>query len=139
MSELSRIGVAIEGDLLEQFDDLIAARGYASRSEAFRDLIREALVRQAAANDRTPVVGTLTLVYDHHQRRLSDRLTATQHDFHDRILSTLHVHLDHHHCLEVIVVRGPAGQVRRVADALISLKGVKHGQLMLTGAGLDDK
>jgi CopG family transcriptional regulator, nickel-responsive regulator len=132
MSELSRIGVAIDSDLLEAFDRLIAERGYASRSEAFRDMVRDALINQAAASDRTPVVGTITLVYDHHQRMLSDRLTAAQHEFHHAMLSTLHVHLDHDNCLEVVVVRGPAGQVRHVADTLISMKGVKHGRLTLT-------
>ena len=134
MGTLSRIGVAIESDLLDDFDALIERRGYASRSEAFRDLIRDAMVTEAAADERTPVVGTLTLVYDHHQRLLTERLTAAQHEVHDRILSTLHVHLDHHHCLEVIVVKGPAGQVRRVADSLISLKGVTHGRLTITKA-----
>jgi CopG family nickel-responsive transcriptional regulator len=133
MADLSRIGVAIDADLLEQFDHLIAQRGYGSRSEAFRDMIRDALIAQAAADDRTPVVGTITLVYDHHQRLLSDRLTAAQHEFHHAMLSTLHVHLDHDNCLEVIVVRGPAGEVRRVADLLIAMKGVKHGRLTLTG------
>jgi CopG family transcriptional regulator, nickel-responsive regulator len=132
MSDLSRIGVAIDADLLGQFDRLIGERGYGSRSEAFRDLIRDALITQAAESDDTPVVGTITLVYDHHQRMLSDRLTALQHDHHHAMLSTLHVHLDHDNCLEVIVVRGAAGHVRRVADALISMKGVTHGRLTLT-------
>ncbi len=132
MGELNRIGVAIESDLLDQFDVLVAERGYASRSEAFRDLIRDALVSRVAASDRSRVVGTITLVYDHHQRRLSDRLTAIQHEFHHSILSTLHVHLDHDNCLEVVVVRGRAGDVRRIADSLISMKGVKHGRLTLT-------
>jgi CopG family nickel-responsive transcriptional regulator len=132
MADLSRIGVAIDADLLGQFDRLIGDRGYGSRSEAFRDLIRDALITQAAESDDTPVVGTVTLVYDHHQRMLSDRLTAIQHEQHHAMLSTLHVHLDHDNCLEVIVVRGPAGRVRRVADALISTKGVTHGRLTLT-------
>jgi CopG family transcriptional regulator, nickel-responsive regulator len=134
MSDLSRIGVAIDADLLEQFDKLIAQRGYGSRSEAFRDMVRDALITQAAASDDTPVVGTITLVYNHHQRLLSDRLTSAQHDVHHAMLSTLHVHLDHDNCLEVIVVRGPAGEVRRVSDLLIAMKGVKHGRLTLTGA-----
>lgn len=132
MPDLSRIGVAIDADLLGQFDRLIGERGYGSRSEAFRDLIRDALVNEAAGSEDTPVVGTITLVYDHRQRRLSDRLTALQHEHHHAMLSTLHVHLDHDRCLEVVVVRGRAGEVRRVADALISMKGVKHGRLTLT-------
>jgi CopG family transcriptional regulator, nickel-responsive regulator len=132
MADLSRIGVAIDADLLEQFDHLIAERGYGSRSEAFRDMVRDALINQAAAADETPVVGTITLVYNHHQRLLSDRLTAAQHDFHHAMLSTLHVHLDHDNCLEVVVVKGPASEVRHVADTLIAMKGVKHGRLTLT-------
>ena len=132
MAVLSRIGVAIDTDLLAQFDRLIQHRGYGSRSEAFRDMVRDALINEAASADDTLVVGTITLVYDHHQRMLSDRLTAAQHDFHHAMLSTLHVHLDHDNCLEVVVVRGPAGEVRRVADTLIAMKGVKHGRLTLT-------
>jgi CopG family nickel-responsive transcriptional regulator len=132
MSDLSRVGVAIESDLLAHFDRLIGDRGYGSRSEAFRDLIRDALITQAVGADETPVVGTITLVYDHRQRMLSDRLTAAQHEFHHAMLSTLHVHLDHDNCLEVVVVQGKAGEVRRVADTLISMKGVKHGRLTLT-------
>jgi CopG family nickel-responsive transcriptional regulator len=132
MAELSRIGVAIDSDLLRQFDTLVGGRGYGSRSEAFRDLIRDALINQAAGSDDSPVVGTITLVYDHHQRMLNDRLTAVQHKFHHSMLSTLHVHLDHDNCLEVVVVRGRAGDVRHIADALVSMKGVKHGRLTLT-------
>jgi CopG family nickel-responsive transcriptional regulator len=139
--ELSRIGVAIDADLLAQFDARIEARGYGSRSEAFRDLIRDALISDAAEVDESPAVGAITLVYDHHERTLNARLTAVQHAFHHAMLSTLHVHLDHDHCLEVVVVRGTAGELRRIADALVSMKGVKHGRLTLTsplagGAGL---
>jgi CopG family nickel-responsive transcriptional regulator len=132
MAGLSRIGVSIDSELLEQFDTLIGGRGYGSRSEAFRDLIRDALINQAAGSDDSSVVGTITLVYDHHQRMLNDRLTAVQHEFHHSMLSTLHVHLDHDNCLEVVVVRGRAGDVRHIADALVSMKGVKHGRLTLT-------
>ena len=135
MSELARIGVAIDAVLLDRFDGLITRRGYGSRSEAFRDLIRGALVQEQWSSGTEPVVGTITLVYDHHVRLLSERLTALQHEFHHSMLSTLHVHLDHDHCLEVIVVRGPAAQVRTVADALISMKGVTHGGLIVTTAG----
>ena len=106
MSALSRIGVAIDSVLLEKFDKLIGRRGYTNRSEAFRDLIREELVEEAWESPAAHVVGTVTLVYDHHVRLLSEKLTAIQHDYHHSILSTLHVHLDHDHCLEVLVVRG---------------------------------
>jgi len=138
MSELSRIGVAIDADLLEKFDQLIARRGYTNRSEAFRDLIRDALVEKAWETPESRVVGTVTIVYDHHVRLLSEKLTDLQHEFHHHILSTLHVHLDHDNCLEVLVVRGRAAEVRKIADALISTKGVKHGRLTITtsGAGL---
>jgi len=139
MSELSRIGVAIDSDLLAKFDRLISRRGYTNRSEAFRDLIRDELVEQTWESPDSPVVGTVTLVYDHHVRLLSEKLTEIQHGFHRSILSTLHVHLDHNLCLEVIVIRGKAGEVRKVADTLISTKGVKHGRLTMTGSGAEVK
>ena len=129
---LSRIGVAIPKDLLEQFDRSISQKGYATRSEAFRDLIRDGLIREQAALPQQEVVGTLTLVYDHHVRQLSDRLTAMQHQHHHRIVSTLHVHLDHHNCLEVLVLRGKSADVERIADMLIAAKGIRHGKLTVT-------
>jgi CopG family nickel-responsive transcriptional regulator len=138
MGELSRIGVAIDSDLLKKFDDLIARRGYTNRSEAFRDLIRDELVEQSWESPERQVVGSISIVYDHHVRLLNERLTDLQHDYHRHILSTLHVHLDHDHCLEVLVVRGKAGEVKKFADTLIATKGVKHGRLSITttGAGL---
>lgn len=139
MSELSRIGVAIDSDLLDKFDRLIEQRGYTNRSEAFRDLIRDELVEKTWESPESLVVGTVTLVYDHHVRLLSEKLTDIQHDFHRSILSTMHVHLDHDHCLEVLVVRGKAGEVRKVADSLISAKGVKHGRLTITSSGVELK
>lgn len=129
---LSRIGVAIDTELLARFDALIEARGYSTRSEAFRHLIRDELVEETVARDDADAVGTITLVYDHHERLLNSRLTAMQHDHQEAMLSTLHVHLDHDHCLEVVVVRGRAGELRRIADALLSMKGVKHGTLTQT-------
>jgi len=135
MSELARIGVAIDSSLLEQFDRLIAQRGYTNRSEAFRDLIRDELVEKAWESPESNVVGTVTLVYDHHVRLLNEKLTSLQHDHHRSILSTLHVHLDHDHCLEVLVVKGKAAEVERIAGALISTKGVKHGRLTITSSG----
>ena len=137
MGELSRIGVAIDSDLLKKFDDLIAKRGYTNRSEAFRDLIREELVEQAWESPERKVVGTVSIVYDHRVRLLSERLTDLQHKFYHHVLSTLHVHLDHDHCLEVLVVRGKAGEVKKIADALISTKGVKHGRLTITTSGAE--
>lgn len=136
MGELSRIGVAIDSDLLDQFDRHIASRGYTNRSEAFRDLIRQELVDTAAESPDAMVIGSVTLVYDHHVRQLSDKLTDIQHDSYHNIVSTLHVHLDHDNCLEVLVVKGKGRDVRRIADALLSTKGVKLGRLTITGADL---
>jgi CopG family nickel-responsive transcriptional regulator len=139
MSGLSRIGVAIDSELLERFDRLIAQRKYTNRSEAFRDLIRDELVEKTWQSPDSDVVGTVTLVYDHHVRLLSEKLTDIQHDHHRLILSTMHVHLDHDNCLEVLVVRGRSAEVRKVADSLISAKGVKHGRLTITTTGTDLK
>lgn len=136
MGDLSRIGVAIDSELLDRFDRHIAGRGYTNRSEAFRDLIRDELISQAAESPDHLVIGTVTLVYDHHVRLLNERLTEMQHQVFHNIVSTLHVHLDHDNCLEVLVVRGKARDVRQIADALISTKGVKHGHLTITGADL---
>lgn len=138
MTELARFGISIEQRLLVSFDQMIADKGYDNRSEAIRDMIRDALVaEQVNRSEDTPTVGTVTLVYDHHTRDLSDKLTGHQHSHHDAIVSTLHVHLDAHHCLEVVVVRGTAAQVKRLADELIGTKGVKHGKLVLTTAGFE--
>jgi CopG family nickel-responsive transcriptional regulator len=131
--------VAIDTGLLDRFDRLIAGRGYTNRSEAFRDMIREELVEQSWESPESHVVGTVTLVYDHHARLLGEKLTGIQHEYHRSVLSTLHVHLDHDLCLEVIVIRGRAGAVRALADTLISTKGVKHGRLTLTTAGAEVK
>jgi len=137
MGELSRIGVAIDTDLLDKFDRLITQRGYTNRSEAFRDLIRQALIESGAERGDRIVVGTVTLVYDHHVRRLAERLTDMQHQSFHNVLSTLHVHLDHDHCLEVLVIKGKAAAVQKLADALISTKGVKHGRLTITSSGTE--
>ena len=135
MGELSRIGVAIDAELLEKFDRLLARRGYENRSEAFRDLIRDQLIEESWKSPDAPVVGTVTLLYDHHVRLLNEKLTDLQHEHHKSILSTLHVHLDHDHCLEVLVVRGKAGAVQKIANTLIATKGVKHGRLTIASAG----
>lgn len=131
MSDLCRVGVAIDSDLLQAFDALIARRGYANRSEAVRDLIRAELNQTRIESPTQPVVGALAMVYDHHVRLLAERLTQAQHEHHDAIVSTLHVHLDHDHCLEIIVLRGPREEVQTIADRLISTKGVLQGRLTL--------
>jgi len=137
MGELARIGIAIPADLLEEFDKLIARRGYATRSEAVRDLVRKELIDEIAASPKAEVYGTVTLIYDHHARLLLDKLTDIQHQYHDAIMSSVHVHLDHDNCLEVILVRGKSTLVQKLANALIATKGVKHGRFMLTTSGRD--
>jgi CopG family nickel-responsive transcriptional regulator len=132
MSELSRIGVAIDSDLLAQFDRFINSQGYENRSEAFRDLIRERLVATAVESPDAPVVGTITLIYDHHSRLLPDKLMEVQHDHHNLIFATTHAHLDQHTCLEVVVVRGKSSRVRALADLMISTKGVHHGRVVMS-------
>ena len=132
MADLARIGVAIDGELLTNFDKLIAKRGYTNRSEAFRDLIRNELVQQVWETSDVEMFGTVTLVYDHHVRMLTEKLTELQHKHHSSIISTMHVHLDHDNCLEVILVKGKASAVQKLADALIATKGVKHGRFTAT-------
>lgn len=140
MSELIRFGVSIEADLLEKFDAQITQRGYGNRSEAIRDLIRDNLVQDEWDAD-AETIGTITLVYDHHTRELTQKMTHIQHSFTGEIRSSLHIHLDHSNCLEVIVVQGKGHLVETLANELISLKGVKHGKLTgtTTGAALPSK
>lgn len=127
--KLVRFGVAMESSLLEQFDEVVAARG-GTRSEALRDFARAAVVRSKVRRG-VEAVATLTLVYDHHVHDLSERLTELQHDLGEKIRSTLHIHLDHDHCLEVIVMQGRSDQLQEIADRIIALKGVKHGGIEL--------
>jgi len=135
MPELTRFGISIDDRLLQRFDELLQRKGYQNRSEAIRDLIRNALVEDQWSRGDEEMVGTVTLVYDHHTRDLSDKLTEHQHSHHDAIISALHVHLDAHHCLEVVVVKGQAREVKRLADELIGTKGVKHGKLVTSTTG----
>ncbi|MDW8103640.1 MAG: nickel-responsive transcriptional regulator NikR [Armatimonadota bacterium] len=135
MASLKRFGVSIPADLVDAFDRLIEARGYPNRSEALRDLMRDALVESEWESDAGEVVGTITIVYDHEKRELWRKMTQMQHRAVDAVLCTTHVHLDEHNCMEVIVVRGSAAQVRAIADKLISMKGVKHGKLVCTTTG----
>lgn len=132
--ELERVSLAIEKDLLRRFDRLLAKRRLGNRSEAVRDLIRKRLVDEANEGGRGEAVASLTLVYDHAQRELSDRLIASGHHHPARVLSTMHVHLDERMCLEVMALRGKPAELRHFADHLIGLKGVKHGQLVLSAA-----
>lgn len=134
MADLERLSFSIERPLLERLETLRAEAGYSNRSEFLRDMIRGRLVDRAWELDEE-AVGTITLVYDHHVRDLNAKLTALQHDHHDVILATTHVHLDHHHCVEVILVRGRAARIRAIADALRTHKGVLHGGLSMSSTG----
>ncbi|MDH7602415.1 MAG: nickel-responsive transcriptional regulator NikR [Armatimonadota bacterium] len=135
MSTVERFGVSMEAELLSRFDSMIEARGYKTRSEAIRDLIRQELVRQEWQDPNAEVVGTITVVYDHHHYELAEALTDIQHKFHAAIICSTHVHLDEHNCLEVVIAKGSSVVLRSIADALISMRGVKHGQLVSTTTG----
>lgn len=137
MGETVRFGISIDDTLLGKFERQIEQKGYINRSEAIRDLIRASLVEDQWAMEDEETVATVTLVYNHHVRDLSDKLTEHQHTHHDQIISALHVHLDAHNCLEVLVVRGKARQVKQIAHELIGVKGVKHGKLVMTTSGED--
>jgi CopG family transcriptional regulator, nickel-responsive regulator len=132
MGQLCRIGIALDSDLLKRFDQYIGQRGYTNRSEAFRDLIRDRLVTEQTANPGSTVVGTVTLIYDHHASGLPEKLTELQHENHELVVSTSHAHLDNDSCLEVLMVHGKSAKVEHFADRLIGLKGVQHGRLVMT-------
>jgi CopG family nickel-responsive transcriptional regulator len=135
MALITRFGVSIEESLLKNFDRLISRKGYQNRSEAIRDLIRDSLVKEEWKEGKKEMAGTITMVYNHHTRELSRILTQMQHDQYQTILSTLHIHLDEHNCLEVLVVRGRGEEIQKISDRLIGTKGVKHGKLSLTTTG----
>ena len=135
MANIVRFGISIDERLLGKFDSLIDEKGYSNRSEAIRDLIRNALVEEEWAQENQETVGTVSLVYDHQTRDLADKLTEHQHFHHKEIISALHVHLDAHHCLEVVVLKGKAKKIKKLAEELIGTKGVKHGKLMTTTTG----
>lgn len=136
MAELIRTGVSIEQDLLDKFDKLITRRGYGNRSEALRDLIRDTLVTEDV-NENKQVVATVSMIYDHHRPELSNKLTEAQHHHHDCVLAATHVHLDEKNCFEVVIMKGLAGDVQHLANHMLSLKGVKHGKLVMTSTGKD--
>ncbi|GFK92735.1 Putative nickel-responsive regulator [Fundidesulfovibrio magnetotacticus] len=135
MGKTIRFGVSLNSDLLEKFDALCEEKSYPNRSEAIRDLIRGVLVEREQQVGEGEIAAVLTLVYDHHFSDLSQRLVEIQHDEHDVILTTVHVHLDHHNCLEVLILKGAGEAIKRLADRLIATKGVKHGKLTLTTTG----
>jgi CopG family nickel-responsive transcriptional regulator len=130
-----RFGVSLPEQLVSAFDKRIRAKGYRTRSEAIRDIMRDYLVEGEWERHSGEVVGTITVVYDHHTRELARALTDIQHGFHGAVACTTHVHLDSHNCLEVIVVKGTGARVRELADRLISTRGVKHGKLVCSTTG----
>ncbi|HMP89601.1 MAG TPA: nickel-responsive transcriptional regulator NikR [Kiritimatiellia bacterium] len=131
---LERFSISIDSELLKQFDRYIALKKYQNRSEAIRDLIRKSLIEQEwKANQE--VVGVITLVFNHHQRQLQDKMTEIQHKYHHIVVSTTHIHLGEHDCLEVIIARGKASLVQSLSELLTAMKGVKDGSLTMSSAG----
>jgi len=135
MAQLERIGVSLDKKLLSMFDKLIAGQGYQSRSEAIRDLVRQQLSQERLSNPKAKAVAAVFIVYDHHATKLSNKLINLQHTHTAgsslQVISSLHVHLDEHDCLEVIVIRGQVGQISKMAESILSMKGVKLGRLNL--------
>ena len=137
MAQIERVGVSLEKELLDAFDKLIAEKGYQSRSEAIRDLIRQQLSSDRISNEKAEAVAAVVLVYDHHATAIMERLTELQHSHFLKTISSLHIHLDHHDCLEVIVLRGKVGEINRMGEKLVSIKGVKLGRInLLANEGL---
>lgn len=130
--KITRFGVSIEPELLKKFDNLLKKEGYTNRSEKLRDLIRKNLINQETTDPEAEAIGTLTMIYDHHTGNLTNKLLDLQHDHHSEILTTTHVHIDHHHCLEVLVLKGKTKNIQKLADNIIALKGIKHGELVIT-------
>lgn len=129
---VERVGVSFEPELLGRFDALIKAKGYTNRSEAIRDLVRKSLIESEVEGEKGDVIGTLTIIYDHDAPNVTNRLLHLQHHHHSDISSTTHIHVDERTCLEVLVVRGRGDSVRKLADNIKAIKGVRHGELVLT-------
>jgi CopG family nickel-responsive transcriptional regulator len=134
--KIVRFGVSIEPDLLKKYDKIIKKEGYTNRSEALRDLIRKNLITEKSKDPNEIAIGTLTMIYDHHVGALTDRLLDLQHDHTKEILVTTHVHIDHHNCLEVLVLKGKTGEIQKLADKIKAQKGIKHGELVITKSKL---
>ncbi|MBC7361369.1 MAG: nickel-responsive transcriptional regulator NikR [Candidatus Aminicenantes bacterium] len=137
MEKIIRFSISLELDLSKKFDQWMKKNGYDNRSEAIRDLIRDKLVEEEWKDENKEVVAVLSLVYDHESRELPEVLTSIQHEFYNLILSSTHVHLDKHNCLEAIILKGKAGQIKKVANKLLSQRRVKHGRLVLSTTGKD--
>jgi CopG family nickel-responsive transcriptional regulator len=136
MEKITRFGVSIEPNLLTKFDKNIKKKGYTNRSEALRDLIRKNIILEENTDPTTEGLGTLTMMYDHHTGPLTKKLLEIQHDHHHEILTTTHIHVDHQNCLEVLVLQGKTGELQKLADSITALKGIKHGELVLTNRSL---
>lgn len=136
MEKITRFGVSIEPDLLKNFDKIIKKKGYKNRSEAIRDIIRKDLIKEKSEDPNSEAIGTLTMIYDHHTGNLTNRLLDIQHNHTKEILTTTHIHIDHHNCLEVIVLKGKTGNIQKLADNIKALKGIKHGELVITKSSL---
>ena len=134
---VSRFSISMSASLVRQLDQMVKSKGYVNRSQAVADMVSAHLVEHQGEDGNREIAGTITLVYDHHKRNVQGQLTDIQHDHQAVIISTLHVHLDHHNCMEVLAVRGKAATVRLVADQLIAARGVKHGKLTVTTTGED--
>jgi len=134
--KITRFGVSIKPELLDKFDKIIKKKGYNNRSEAIRDIIRKSLVKEDTIAPDSEVMGTLTMIYDHHEGTLTNKLLDLQHEHHNEILSTTHIHVDHHNCLEVLVLKGKTGEINKLADNIKALKGIKHGELVITKTSL---
>ncbi len=135
MGKLKRFGVSLNSDLLAKFDKLIDGKGYGNRSEAIRDLIREELVSEEWKSGNEETVGVFSLVYDHHESDISQLINNIQHNNLNIIRSSTHVHIDHHNCLEVIILKGKSKDIKKLTDQLSSTKGIKHGKLIMTSTG----
>lgn len=133
---VERVGVSFEPELLTKFDQLIKSKGYTNRSEAIRDLVRKSLLEAEVERGKGNVIGTLTIIYDHDVGDVTNRLLHLQHHHHGEISSTTHIHVDEHKCLEVLVVRGSAKNVRKMADNIRAIKGVEHGELVITKSSI---
>jgi len=134
--KITRFGVSIEPDLLQKFDKTIKKKGYTNRSEAIRDVIRKNIINQDTTDPDSEAIGTLTMIYDHHTGNLTNKLLDLQHDHHNEILTTTHVHIDHQNCLEVLVLKGKTGRIQKLAENIIALKGIKHGELVITKSSI---
>jgi CopG family nickel-responsive transcriptional regulator len=132
MEKITRFGVSIEPELLQKFDRSIKKKGYTTRSEALRDLIRDNLISEKTEDPNAEAIGTLTMIFDHHAGNLMNKLLDIQHDHTNEILSTTHIHIDHHNCLEVLVLQGKTGRIQQLADTIKAIKGIKHGELVMT-------